>query len=193
MTTRTFLALNVDEAVRRGIRRLSGEIAERLDPADKVSWVHDENLHVTLNFLGNVPDDILADVCQAAIDVAADMEPFDFHIRNVAAVPEQGRQLRVIWLDIEEPSGVLADLQQALTDAMVDLGMRQEERVYRPHLTLARVKYTNNADALRRVVGEFAPADFGTQFADEVVVYSSVRAREGVVYAPIARATLGEK
>ena len=191
MSTRTFLALNVDDAVRRGVARLAQQIGDLADPDAKIHWVRQDNLHITLNFLGNVPDEILADVCNSAAEVAAEFEPFDFHIRNLAAVPADGRQLRVFWLDIEDPTGRLVELQRGLTDALVDLGMRPEARGYKPHLTLARVKYAPDADAIRQVVAGFASADFGTQYADEVVVYSSVNSREGMVYAPIASAPLG--
>ena len=72
MAIRTFLALDLDDAVRREIV----SAAESLPVgASKVRWVEPENLHVTLKFLGDVPDDGVMDVCRTVQDVAAGLEP----------------------------------------------------------------------------------------------------------------------
>lgn len=195
MPQRTFLALDLEEAT---LDRL--EIARRgLDsPGAGARWVARESLHLTLRFLGDVPDEILAQVCDLAAGGAGFVKPFEYEVRGLVAVPPAG-PLRMIWAGVEDPTGRLAELQAHLAAAMTGLGLREEERGFRPHITLARVKSMapqgrdgQAAQALRQETKAYAETSFGSQFAEEVVVYGSQLTPKGPIYTPISRAPLGK-
>jgi 2'-5' RNA ligase len=115
----------------------------------------------------------------------------------------------MIWAGVEDPTGRLVELQAHLAAAMSGLGLRspcgavrrgdrEEERPFRPHITLARIKPQGlqgrggqAAQALRQETKSYADTDFGSQFAEEVVVYGSQLTPRGPVYTPISRAPLG--
>ena len=88
MGVRTFLALDLDEAIRQ---RLADAQRQIDDPGAKIKWVAPELLHVTMKFLGEVDDAAVANVCELAAGVAALHEPFDFDVRGVTCVPPGGR------------------------------------------------------------------------------------------------------
>ena len=188
MPTRTFLALPLDEGIVNRLVKVQQALA---DSGAQVRWVERENLHLTLKFLGNVFDEQLAEVCRVAKAIAAEAEPFEFAIRGVEAVPATG-QLRMVWVGIDEPTGRLAALNDAAERAYSDLGFKQENRQYRPHLTLGRVKSGQGVEDLRHAAGQHRDADFGAQGADELIVFSSHLEREGPVYSPLATLALGE-
>ena len=98
----------------------------------------------------------------------------------------------MIWAGVEDPSGRLAELQAHLAAAMTGLGLREEERGFQPHITLARVKSGKAANALRERAREYARTDFGVQYAEEVVVYGSQLTPTGPIYTPVSRAPLGK-
>ena len=157
----------------------------------KVRWTQPENLHVTLKFLGDVPDKLAGQVCRAAEEVAGSVERFAFDVRGVTAVPPRGA-LRMFWAGVNDPAGGMAALVAGLDEAMQPLGFAPERRAFRPHVTLGRVKSGRDVDALRAAAEEWADAAFGEGEAGVVTVYSSELTPDGPVYAPLARPALSK-
>ncbi len=185
---RAFIALEIDDAIRDAVARAQRAIG---DADAKVRWVAPANLHVTLHFLGEVADEDIADVCDVVAAAAGEVQPFEFAVRGVAAVPPRGRSLRMLWAGVDDPTGRLVRLQAHLGLALEGLGFRQERRAFRPHITVARVRFARDADAFRRAAAPSAEEHFGTRLAEEVVAFSSELTRTGPIYAPLARAPLG--
>ena len=156
----------------------------------KVHPIEAANIHVTLNFLGEVAGRMLNDVCLAVAEVAEAVEPFEFAVRRVRCMPPQGRP-RIIWADVDDPAGPLATLQKDLTGAMADLGFRPDHRKYHAHLTIARVKHVSAAGVLREAAEQYAETDFGTHLAEQVTTYTSLLTPGGPVYTAAAHAPLG--
>ena len=186
MSARTFLALDVDEPCRKHL----ASVCERLGQTDaKVRWVRPRNLHVTLRFLGDVPDSGTADVCAIVAKVAGGIEPFDFDVRRIICVPPAGK-LRMFWAGVEDPSGRMARLYDKLNAELACLELHVEHRSFQPHITVGRVKFVGNARSLRCQAEAFADESFGVQHAEEVVIYTSRLTPSGPVYTSIARAEL---
>jgi len=142
---RTFLALDLDEAVREAL----GKLPARAPAGDaKVRWVEPDKLHLTLKFLGEVPDAVLADVCAEAARQAGTVAPFTFRVCGLIASPPHGR-IRMLWVGVIEESGHLAKLHRRLEEGMARLDMPAENRAFRPHVTLARIRRVRNDRALR--------------------------------------------
>ncbi len=190
MGTRTFIALDLDKTI---IDRLAAVCAALDEPDSKINWVSRDNLHITLNFLGEVPDETLNEVCYIAAGAAAKIEPFEFTVGGLLVMPPHG-QPRMVWAGVDDPSESMVALHDELDRGLEGLGLRQEERGFRAHITLARIKFLHNPAALRQSVqGHPATAEkFGTQHVEELVVYASQLTREGPVYTPISRAQLGK-
>jgi RNA 2',3'-cyclic 3'-phosphodiesterase len=186
MRTRTFLALPMDIGIIDRLVKAQDRLAQA--GAD-VRWVDRANLHVTVKFLGGVEDRELDQVCSIAQEIASQVEGFEFVVQGLVAQPATG-QLRMVWAGIEEATGRLTQLQEMAEKAYAGLGFKQENRLYKPHLTLGRVKTGRNVDELREAVHEFAQTDFGVQGADELIVFSSQLEREGPTYTALATAPL---
>lgn len=188
MPTRTFLALDLDEPIRRHLRRTQQE----LDAAGAVvRWTAADQLHVTLKFLGDVADADLPGVCEMARQVAGAVEAFDFEVTGVTSAPPAGH-MRMVWVDITDPTGRMADLNDALEEAAAAMGFKRENRRFHPHLTLGRVKSAQRVPELRRAIAAVADTAYGSQGADELVVYASQLTDQGPVYAALARVALAE-
>jgi 2'-5' RNA ligase len=185
---RLFIAFELDEAVRKQLGRLIEAL--RIDAA-RIRWVEPKNIHLTLKFLGEVPDGAVAKVCQAAGEVAAAAAPVEFRIAGVGAFPNV-RAPRVIWVGVPDPPQELIAVQQALEARLAELGYRKEARRFAPHLTLGRVKGVRNRNALAGRLENFADwnAD-GGQYCDELTVVASELRREGPIYTAVHRAPLG--
>lgn len=187
MPVRTFLALPLDERIVKSLveaqRSLSAAGAH-------VRWVQPENLHLTVQFLGDVEETLLPEVCRLAEGAAGQSEPFEFSVAGLLSAPPAGR-MRMVWVGIEEPTGRLEAMHARLEEAYAQLGFKTENRRFHPHLTLGRVKSGRNVEELRAAVRGYAETAFGVQPAEELIVFSSQLTADGPIYSPLGRAPLG--
>ncbi|NLW86361.1 MAG: RNA 2',3'-cyclic phosphodiesterase [Planctomycetes bacterium] len=192
MPTRTFLALDLDDAVLDSLEEARRRLVDGVD--DKgIRWVVRENLHVTLAFAGSVNDEQLADICREVRPICQAIEPFDFQLKGVTCQPPGGHRCpRMIWANIEDPTGRLAMLQDSINGMMGSMGLRSEVREYLPHVTMARINSCRDAEGLRNRAKKLASMDLGVQHADEIVICASILAQTGAQYRPLARFPLGD-
>ncbi len=184
---RTFLAVDIDTNARTAL----GEAVGRIDVSKaKVKWVADQNLHVTLRFLGEVDDSKLPGICQLVAEAAGEVEAFDFRVGEIVCVPPAG-PLRMFWADVAEPTGRMSLLYENISLLLEAEGYPSESRPFRPHITLGRVKFDHSAGQLRRQVAQFAGRDFGRVHGDSVTVYGSILTPSGPQYSVIDRVPLG--
>src|SRR5947209_3054023 len=108
--TRTFIALELDESLRRYLSRVIQQMAQELP---NLHWADPAGIHLTLAFLGELTDEQLVEITQAAELTAGKVPPFDYRLSH-PGVFGSPRQPRVIWIGIDEPSGKLLQLHQAL-------------------------------------------------------------------------------
>jgi 2'-5' RNA ligase len=184
---RSFLAVETPPGVRSSACRL----IEQLRAAQaQVKWVAPENLHLTLKFLGDVREDDVAKVAEAAREAAATCAAFDLEIRGAGAFPNVNRP-RTIWLGGGEGDAAMARLAAALDKALRPLGFPEEDRPYSTHLTIGRIR---NPSPQLRDLGERLrqQADFaaGRTNVAEVVLFSSDLTQTGPIYTALARLPL---
>jgi len=186
MAVRTFLALPLDETILRHLVRAQQTLSSA---GASVRWTATSNLHLTVKFLGDVKDADLAEVCRIAGDAASRVEPFEFSVTGLVSAPPGGR-MRMVWAGVVEATGRLQRLQGMLEDAYAALGFKKENRAFHPHLTVGRVRSGANVARLRAAVDELADEEFGTQPAQELIVFSSKLTPGGPIYSPLETARL---
>ena len=197
---RVFVALDIDEEIRR---RIAEFVAEVRDLAPEVRWAAPESLHVTLKFIGEKPDRVVAEIEKALGLVRA--ESFEISIRGCGFFPT-AKAARVFWVGIEAGER-LAQLAGKIEGSLMGIGIAKEERAFSPHLTLARggARIGSGSGApgrrsgdrvnqrfarLQRWLGERAERaspDFGTMAAREFFLYRSQLSPTGSRYSKIAR------
>ena len=134
-TLRLFVAVNLEEEVRRAI----AEVVAPLRAAERaVSWVAEPNLHLTLRFLGEQPTGAVSDLRHALVGVAAEVPAHALVLRGFGAFPSV-RRPRVLWLGVQA-NVASAALYQKVDDACASLGLGREARDFHPHVTLGRVR-----------------------------------------------------
>lgn len=186
---RLFIAVDVPgetvTVARRAIERL------RRTGID-ARWVEPSRLHLTLWFLGNVAAEEVPAICRAIDRAAATVAPVDLELRGAGAFPDASNP-RTVWLGVHGGIDGLIALHEALGTELAPLGFRPEERRYRPHVTLGRVRHGDPA-ATRRLAAELAAmADLaaGAACLDTVSLVESSRGRDGPDYEAIHTADLG--
>lgn len=131
---RLFVAARVPK---RHLRSIDDAVVDLKRDLSGARWVALENQHVTLKFLGATYSDRLdavRSVCKLAAKSRASSQ---VSVTGLGAFPST-RRARVLWVGLDDPAGVLADLAQDLSDSFEPLGYAAEKRAFTPHLTLAR-------------------------------------------------------
>ena len=175
---------------------LSAELARRATeilPASlpALRRVKPENLHVTLAFLGQTPDERLADVTAAAREAAAPVSPFTLAFGRAGRFPERGRP-RVVWLGIAAGGSSVLELGAGVYAGLRSRGLRFDDRPLAPHLTLARVAEDASA-AEAKTVGaavEALPVERLECAVTEIAVVQSSLSPKGPRYTSVASASL---
>lgn len=187
---RTFIAIELAGGVKAKARQL----VDRLRITDsKITWVQPEHMHLTLKFLGDVPEIETPEVCRAVAKATAEIEPFEIVFRGAGAFPS-AEHPRTLWVGVEDGSEALVELQAAIDDALHrEMGFARERRRFQPHLTIGRVKHVDPADAgrLTELINANAQFDGDLSVVDEVVTFASFLSREGPTHTPLDHAPLG--
>ncbi len=116
-------------------------------PHAQASWSREENIHLTIKFLGEIQTSSLSDLSNAAARAVADFPPFQITLEETGVFPKHGTP-RVLWIGIKDESGKLAEFHSRLEEACAREGLTKEERPYHPHLTIARLRKPQGARAL---------------------------------------------
>ncbi|HYW74391.1 MAG TPA: RNA 2',3'-cyclic phosphodiesterase [Pyrinomonadaceae bacterium] len=191
MTTyRIFIAIEIPSSIRRlltdYIEQLRGEF-----PETRASWSREDNLHLTLKFLGDVPVTRIPDLAAACTDAAGTLGPFELAISTTGTFPPHGKP-KVLWVGVGDAQPVpasrqnLSSLQASLESACAAHGFAREERTYHPHLTIARLREAKKSRALAErhrqlVVG---PRNFQVS---EIVLFRSELSSRGSKHTALSR------
>ncbi len=190
-STRTFIAIPLPDPVGQQLAAWQRELAPGI-PACR--WVEARPFHITLAFLGDVPNRDLNDLC---LVVAAAAEPygrFELRVQGLGAFPSPARP-RVVWAGITgDDLGPLGELRTAVVRAATQASYQPDDPRFHPHVTLGRIRSDRGrpcdlTELVRREQGRSA----GAFPVFEVVTYASTLGPEGATYAPLNRARLKGK
>jgi 2'-5' RNA ligase len=172
---RLFLALDVDDAVRRAAAAWMSALTDHLHTSDAAGLRAPrlDALHLTLHFLGSV-DAAHADALRDALAPPLLIPPFTASLGDVGTFPPRGAP-RVVWVDLADGREQTLAIHEALLPRLQDAGVLPafEPRGYTPHLTLARLKPgTLHARTLSSAL-QHVPAPRATWTIDHVTLYES--------------------
>ncbi len=178
---RCFIAIDIPEDIRTGLANLQEDLLSRVDiRKGDVKWVRPEGMHLTLKFLGEVPDNQIMDVCNIVQEVARRHTAFDFAVREVGSFG--GHSARVLWVGAGLDCPELLTLQQDLEEGLALAGWPKEGRQFSGHLTLCRIRNAKAGKKLGQAAGQYENYDLGTVRAASICIYESQLKPEGPIY-----------
>jgi 2'-5' RNA ligase len=191
---RAFIAIESSREVLDALVRLQARL--RAGPGGEAGrWVRSEGAHLTVKFLGDVPEERVAAIGQCLDAVCARYSAFALQVAGLGCFPNT-RRPRVVWAGVHEETGALAALQRELESALETLGFPREQRPYAPHLTLARVR-EGAASVAVEALGQsvVAQQDKSSQVLAQMQVsgltlFRSDLRPEGPLYTTLHHATL---
>ena len=188
---RLFVALEPPEPVRRRLAALADELRRSAGrAAGDVRWVAPDNVHLTLQFLGAVPEERVAATEAALRDAAAAAgRPLSLSLHGAGGFPN-ARRPRVLWAGLEGDVAPLATLVTEIGARLAKLGFPPEGRPFAPHLTRGRARDARGAPGLAGALAAAAQAEATPWRAAELVLFESHLSPKGPRYEAIARVPL---
>lgn len=175
---RLFVALALPEELRRELARLCHGVRD-------ARWVSDENLHLTLRFIGEVEEPRVTEISDALDRIRS--QQFTLVLSGVGHF-KNGRVIRSLWAGTEPCEG-LRHLQGRIDSALRQAGVPPDGRRFTPHVTLARLR-----NGTPRQVGSWIEANGLFRAAplavDHFVLFESRLGHTGAVYSPLAEFSL---
>jgi 2'-5' RNA ligase len=188
---RLFIAIDLDPEIRE---RVAGYVEGLEKLAADVRWSRPEAWHITLKFIGEVNEEMVARIKEQLERISA--APAHIHFRGTGFFPTP-RSPRVFWAGVEGDSNLL-HLAESVERTLGAIGISFEERAFSPHLTLARSGSgspsggkkgggKNKFEKLQERLSKMAEPDFGTMTARGFLLYQSKTSPKGAEYTKLAR------
>jgi 2'-5' RNA ligase len=179
---RSFLAIELTEGLRDSLEALRKKVDS---PAFDVRWVRPENVHLTLRFFGEVSQEELARISQAALHAAEQAEPFPMVLAGLGAFPARG-SARVVWVGVKDPEPLLS-LENRLSQGLERANWPPPDKPFRPHLTLGRLKSQRGQGTLRKVLEENREVAVGQMRVEHLTLIQSELRPAGPIYTTLDR------
>ena len=171
---RVFIAVEISNEIRKEL----AQVQRALGPVtDTARWVAPESIHITLKFIGEIPEKRIKEIDEALTGFR--WNPFTVTVHGVGFFPGM-RSPRVFWAGMEAPT--MAGLAEELDARMERLGFEKERRAFRPHLTLARARETRMDSSLVTAASQYTEHEFGSFLVDRVFLFQSTLEPSGAVH-----------
>jgi 2'-5' RNA ligase len=187
---RCFVAIDLPDDLKDTLALAQGALGDAAPQAD-VRWTPPGSMHVTLQFLGEVPAAEVPAVAGAVAGAASRCPPLALRAVGVGAFPSPARA-RVVFADVEGDADALRALVGDLGARLEPLGWPPEARAFHAHVTLGRVRRPRSLGRLATAIADVGRrARFGAWTATDVVLYHSrLGGRHGSTYEALARVPL---
>lgn len=173
---RAFVAVKPAADLRRACAEVA--VAGRVLP---MRWVQPESVHLTLKFLGDIRVAAVAAIHQALRQATEGLTPFSVVARGLGCFPNAARP-RVLWMGLDDPQRELIRLQHCIESACAGLGIPAAERLFYPHLTLARARRTRLVTELDAFLSMYKNHAFGHLVVSQIHLMRSDLYAKGAVH-----------
>jgi 2'-5' RNA ligase len=176
---RLFTGIDLSEEIRERLERL----LMHLRPAAHLKWSPVYNLHLTLKFIGEWPEQKLPQLAEALRSIPP-RAPIVAEVKGLGWYPN-AHHPRVFWVGVQAGDALL-NLVQDVEEALAPLGVAKEDRNFSAHLTLARIKEPVPLQALRTCIAQLESLEFGSFTPDRFYLYRSQPGSAGSIYTKLS-------
>lgn len=174
---RTFIAVKIP--LKKGALEIIQDIKNEFKN-DKIKWVESWNLHITLYFLGDTEENRIEGVIETLKENLNQFEKFNLKLNGIG-VFGAARDPKVIWIGIDK-SEQFQKLKLIINNSLKELGFKVDEKVFKPHLTIGRIKYIRDKTKLKNLLKQHETLKLGVIEVDKVYYYESQLTQRGPIY-----------
>jgi 2'-5' RNA ligase len=144
-----------------------------------------EHFHVTLRFLGEMPEERRPDLEAALAEASSSLPPFPAELQGLGAFPSEHAP-RLLWAGFGQGEAELLRLAGRLDEALAVRGIPPEARPFRAHATVRRLRGAREEPWARELVAEARGRRFDSITVEELVLYESRLTGRGAVHRRLA-------
>jgi len=133
---RSFLALPLPNELKQYLKRLVEPIRNK---QDNINWVKQENIHITLNYLGDTDPEVIDEQALGLESMLASFPILKLGTTDTGIYPH-ANDPRVLWVSTAPYNETLTLLKEKLDNTLSHFGYHLDKRQFQPHITIARVK-----------------------------------------------------
>jgi RNA 2',3'-cyclic 3'-phosphodiesterase len=185
---RTFIGLKID--INPVLTKLLSDL-KRILHSENLKWADQNNLHLTLRFLGDTDDSQLSNIYKELEILIPRYSEFTLEIKGLGTFGKISAP-KILWTGINMQKGAY-DLVADIEEIVCRKGFVSESKPYTPHLTLCRIKSLKNPYRLTDLVDQYKQTHFFTQQIEEIILYESVLKSFGAVYVPLRTFRLNKR
>lgn len=185
-TIRTFIAVELPNIIQENLANLIEKLKNK---QDKITWAKPHNIHLTLKFLGNIRVSDLNQIKNALSKTTEETKAFNILIKGTGVFPKE-KSPRVIWTGISDNEDNLKNMSADLENKLSELGFQKEERNFKSHLTLGRVKYLKNVNDFINNLYKYNENIIGKLEVNSISLIKSTLTPKGSIYETIYNAKL---
>ncbi len=179
---RLFVAIRIVPQIR--LVQLIAKLKERLE-GENIKWVDDENLHLTINFLGETHESMLDGICSSLEKVCKNFGPITFQLKGLGIFGLK-KSPRVIYVKIVGGEELKA-LGQSVNTSFTGLKIQERLKPINPHLTLGRIRTVKNKLSFIELAGGNEDVVLQDVKVPELILYESILKPQGPVYIPLQK------
>jgi 2'-5' RNA ligase len=170
---RLFLAIPLSTDIRGRVAELSGRLQKGAHFTPLIaSWVPPENFHMTLHFLGSVPEDRVAQLEAQLRNLPSSARALRLSFCGLGYFPHP-RAPKVLWLGVRQPPKELEQLVALTGRAITEAGVPLQHDNFHPHITLARFKSLKGTAAFVAMARSYEGAEAGTLEVETLMLMES--------------------
>jgi 2'-5' RNA ligase len=185
---RAFLAIEPPEDILQKISVLQEKL--RREISDRISWTNPEGQHLTLKFFGDISKEDVKNICSVMQNRIVSESKLNLKVEKLGVFPD-ARRPRVLWCGITGDVERLSVLQKKIDNDLAAIGFPAEDRPFRAHLTLGRIKASHDLTGISTALtrhGTFAAGEF---ICRELILFQSKLSPQGAEYTKLAEFALG--
>jgi RNA 2',3'-cyclic 3'-phosphodiesterase len=182
---RVFIAIKIEPE--QTLLRIQASLKSALG-GERINWTDTTNIHITIAFLGDTEEEMLKLLSIMVSQKCSEFGKFRLRLKGTG-VFKNLRDPRVIWAGIESNER-LVKLFEIISTGLKETGFKIEDRSFKPHITLGRIKSLSNPDNLVSAIEKYKEVVIQEVPVNEVIIYESILKPTGPVYKVIGRFSL---
>jgi 2'-5' RNA ligase len=172
---RLFFGIELENDIRNYIHNVIQELNINYNG---IKWVEKENLHITLEFLGETDINDMNNIIESIEKIS--FPTFNIDLNSIGGFPYLDKA-RVLWIGLKEHKIELMNLYKKLHFTCKNVKSNLSDRPYHPHVTIARIKRPLNNHNIEKI-NKYKSKNFGQMIVNKITLYKSELRKDGPVY-----------
>jgi 2'-5' RNA ligase len=184
---RAFLAIVPSEDILQALSRLQEKLMREI--GGRISWTKPQGQHLTLKFFGDISTEDVKKICSTVKNRIASESALNLKIEKLGIFPDL-RRPRVLWCGVTGDGEMLSFLQKQLDSDFAGIGFPCDDRPFRSHLTLGRIKDAHGLTGISEALNKHSAFAAGVFSCNELILFQSKLSPQGAVYTKLAEFAL---